>query len=58
MNEDQYKAIISVYQQRSFDLFNANVMLETQISQLKSQVEELNSKLNSLISQETSPEDF
>lgn len=58
MNEDQYKAIISVYQQRSFDLFNANVMLETQISQLKSQVEELNSKLNSLVSQETTSEDF
>lgn len=45
MSEEDYKSIISIYQQRSFDLFNANVMLETQIAQLKSKVEELSKKL-------------
>jgi dynactin complex subunit len=58
MNEEQYKSIISVYQQRSFDLFNANVMLETQIEQLKKKIEELSSQLSSLTSKENSPEDF
>lgn len=41
MSEEDYKSIIATYQQRSFDLFNTNVMLETQISQLKLKVEEL-----------------
>lgn len=41
MSEEDYKAMISMYQQRSFDLFNANVMLETQIIQLKKQIEDL-----------------
>lgn len=45
MSEEDYKSIIATYQQRSFDLFNTNVMLETQITQLKSQVEELTKKL-------------
>lgn len=45
MTEEDYKSIIAVYQQRSFDLFNTNIMLETQISQLKSKVEELTKQL-------------
>ena len=45
MSEEDYKSIISIYQQRSFDLFNTNVMLETQITQLKKRVEELTKQL-------------
>ena len=45
MSEEDYKAMIAMYQQRSFDLFNANVMLETQITKLKKQNEELQAKL-------------
>jgi len=52
MSEEDYKSIIAVYQQRSFELFNNNVMLETQIAQLKSKVEELTKKL------ETTTDDF
>lgn len=35
MTEEEYKAIIAKYQQRSFELFNQNIVLETQIEQLK-----------------------
>jgi hypothetical protein len=41
MSEEDYKSVIAVYQQRAFDLFNTNVLLETQIAKLKSKVEEL-----------------
>lgn len=47
MTEDDYKAVISTYQQKSFELFNQNLMLEAQINQLKKTIEELNSNLNS-----------
>ena len=46
MSEEDYKGIIASYQQRSFDLFNANIMLETQIVQLKKQIEELKKKVH------------
>jgi hypothetical protein len=52
MSEEDYKSIIAVYQQRAFDLFNTNVMLETQIAQLKLKVEELTKKI------ETTTDDF
>lgn len=45
MSEEDYKSIIASYQQRSFDLFNSNVLLETQVSQLKLKVEELTKQL-------------
>jgi len=56
MTEEDYKAMIAMYQQRSFDLFNANVMLETQITQLRKQVEELQKRL--LQDQNNGPDDF
>ena len=56
MSEEDYKAMIAMYQQRSFDLFNANVMLETQITKLKKQNEELQAKI--LEDQNNGPDDF
>lgn len=56
MSEEDYKAMIAMYQQRSFDLFNANVMLETQTIQLRKQIEELQKRL--LQDQNNGPDDF
>lgn len=41
MTEEEYKAIIAKYQQRSFELFNQNIVLETQIEQLKKTLADL-----------------
>jgi hypothetical protein len=39
MNEEDYKAVIASYQQKSFELFNQNIVLETQINTLKRTIE-------------------
>jgi hypothetical protein len=41
MNDEDYKAVIASYQQKSFELFNQNIVLETQINTLKKTVESL-----------------
>jgi hypothetical protein len=41
MNEEDYKAVIASYQQKAFELFNQNIVLETQISSLRKTVESL-----------------
>jgi hypothetical protein len=41
MNEEDYKAVIASYQQKSFELFNQNIILETQVNTLKKTVETL-----------------
>ena len=48
MGEEDYKAIIATYQQKSFELFNSNIVLETQVGTLRSQVEQLNVELEKL----------
>jgi hypothetical protein len=58
MTEEDYKSLLSVYQQRSFDLFNANVLLETQIAQLKKQVEDLQRSIQSTASVDNGSDDF
>jgi hypothetical protein len=47
MNETDYQAVIAAYQQKAFELFNQNIVYETQISTLKSQVDELVKELES-----------
>lgn len=50
MDEENYKAIIAAYQQKSFELFNQNIVFETQINSLKRSVDLLqqeNEKLKS-----------
>jgi hypothetical protein len=47
MNETDYQAVIAAYQQKAFELFNQNIVYETQISTLKSQVDNLVKELES-----------
>jgi hypothetical protein len=42
MSDEDLKAIIATYQQKSFELFTKNIVLETQVGTLKSQLEKLN----------------
>ena len=48
MNEEDYKAIISTYQQKSFELFNQNIVLETQVNSYKQKVDLLTKELDKL----------
>ena len=38
MSEDDLKSILAKYQQKSFELFNQNIVLETQVENLQKQV--------------------
>jgi len=61
MGEEDYKAIIATYQQRSFELFTKNIVLETQVGTLRNQVEQLSSELEKIKNNRTrkkSEEDF
>lgn len=49
MELEDYKEIISLYQQKSFDLFNENIVLKSQISSL-TRKNDILSKNNQLLS--------
>ncbi len=53
MTEDDYKAIIASYQQKAFELFNTNIVLETQVNSLRKQNELLLSELEKLKNSKT-----
>lgn len=42
ISEDDYKTLISVYQQKTFKLFNENISLEAKVATLSSLIEDLN----------------
>jgi FtsZ-binding cell division protein ZapB len=48
MSEDDLKAVLAKYQQKSFELFNQNIVLETQVERLNETVSLLNSELEKL----------
>jgi FtsZ-binding cell division protein ZapB len=48
MTEEDYKSVISGYQQKSFELFNQNVVLEAQINNLKKTIELLSLEIEKL----------
>ena len=48
MSEEDYKAVIASYQQKAFELFNQNVVYETQINTLKKNILELESEIFTL----------
>ena len=48
MNEEDYKAIIATYQQKAFELFNSNIVLETQVNSYKKKVDALTSEVERL----------
>ena len=45
MNDTDYQAVIATYQQKAFELFNQNIVYETQITTLKSQLDNLTKEL-------------
>lgn len=62
MSEDDLKAVLAKYQQKTFELYNTNIVLETQVEQLNKlvsslqlQVEKLSQKQKRTTKQE---EDF
>ena len=48
MSEEDLKIVISKYQQKCFDLFNTNIILETQVEKLNSTVATLTAEIDSL----------
>lgn len=45
MTDDDLKAVLAKYQQKAFELFNQNIVLETQIEQLNNTVTLLQQEL-------------
>lgn len=41
MTEEEYRVVIAKYQQKSFELFNQNIVLEAQIEQLQKIIDKL-----------------
>ena len=39
MSEEDLKSVIATYQQKAFELFNSNIVLETQITSLQKRFE-------------------
>ena len=48
MSDDDLKAILAKYQQKAFELFNQNIVLETQVEQLNKTILSLKNELNKL----------
>lgn len=48
MSEEDLKIIISKYQQKCFDLFNTNLILETQVEKLNATVNTLTAEIATL----------
>jgi dynactin complex subunit len=48
MSDEDLKLVITTYQQKAFELFNQNIVLETQINQLNKKIEDLSSELTKL----------
>jgi hypothetical protein len=53
MSEEDYKEIIASYQKKSFELFNSNIILETQVNKLNSQLKIVSSELEKLKASKT-----
>ena len=48
MSEEDLKAIVAKYQQKSFELFNTNIVLETQVESLRRSIEALSIELEKI----------
>ena len=48
MSEEDLKAVLAKYQQKSFELYNQNIVLETQVEKLSANIKSLNSELEKL----------
>lgn len=48
MSEEEYKSVIATYQQKAFELFNSNIVLESQLQSQRSIIEKLNREIESI----------
>jgi len=48
MSEDDLKAVLAKYQQKAFELFNQNIVLETQVEKLNATANALSAELEKL----------
>jgi FtsZ-binding cell division protein ZapB len=48
MTEEDLKAILAKYQQKTFELFNTNIVLETQVEQANKTISILSAELEKL----------
>ena len=48
MTEDDLKLVLAKYQQKAFELFNSNIVLETQIEKSNKTIESLSVELEKL----------
>jgi len=48
MNEEDLKLVLSKYQQKTFELFNQNIVLETQVEKLNVMVSTMSVELEKL----------
>ena len=53
MSEEDFKAVIAGYQQKSFELFNQNIVLEAQVNNMKKTIELLSSEIDKLKQEKT-----
>jgi 2C-methyl-D-erythritol 2,4-cyclodiphosphate synthase len=61
MSEDDLKAVLAKYQQKAFELFNQNIVLETQVEQLSKTISSLQQEIKKISSKPkrtTKEEDF
>jgi len=48
MSEEDLKLVLSKYQQKTFELLNQNIVLETQVEKLNATIQSLNVELEKL----------
>jgi len=53
MSEEDLKLVLAKYQQKTFELFNQNIVLETQVEKLSATVQSLTNELDKLKSSKT-----
>jgi hypothetical protein len=61
MSEEDLKLVLAKYQQKAFELFNQNIVLETQVEQLSKTVSSLQAEVQKLTpkpKRATKEEDF
>ena len=49
MTEEDYKEVIASYQQKAFELFNQNIVLETQVNSLTKTINSLTSQIEKYV---------
>lgn len=53
MTEEDLKSILAKYQQKTFEIFNRNIVLETQVESLTSKVNSLTTEVEKLKNSKT-----